>query len=332
MSIPVIDISVFGDESIDNTDGFRLSHAQHEIARQVRDACIQVGFFYVEGHGCPAEVFDDMFSQMKLFFDQPSDAKNALVASNNPLWRGYNSVETGAHSCTPEDAPNHLPDLKESFTIGAESDPEKTSSPMHGSNQWPMNMNGFERAARTYWNTLEQVVAKRLTRALAASLQLPLEFFEKKTTHPHSQMVLLRYPPASDGCGSSRSEPRRGCGAHTDCGFVTILAQDGDGLEVRKSDGTWALAPTKRETFIVNLGDMMAHWTNDLYKSTEHRVSNKGAETRHSIPFFHTVDYDTLVETIPSCRHFRNGEVYDCCTSGEYILKKLGLMYLAKSK
>ena len=64
---------------------------------------------------------DAMMDYTNKFFDMPSQEKTRLEARNNPLWRGYNSMETGAHSCTPEDAAENPPDLKESFTIGAEA-------------------------------------------------------------------------------------------------------------------------------------------------------------------------------------------------------------------
>lgn len=315
--VPIIDLSSFG------PDGSEAD--RRAAADALRDAAENVGFFYITGHDCPPEIHDEMMNLAKIFFDLPSKTKAELEACKNPLYRGYNSIETGAHTCTPGDSADNPPDLKESFTIGAEPLPELTS-PMHGPNQWPSedDCKGFERAVRTYWDTLSHRVAPRLMHALALSLDLPTDFFKSKAIHPHSQMVLLRYPP-------NKEKNRRGCGAHTDCGFLTILTQDQDGLEVQRKDGKWVPAPVIPGTFVVNIGDMLAHWTNDRYKSTSHRVSNfSETETRYSIPFFFAVDYDTQVESIPSCQNYRNGVVYEPCKSGEYILGKLGLMHLAK--
>ena len=343
IDVPLIDLSPFGVGGGNETE----LENQQKVALELRNACEKVGFFYIIGHGCPPSVMDTMMGYTKRFFDLPQDTKNGLEARNNPLYRGYNSIETGAHSCTPEDATEHPPDLKESFTIGAETlmTSAAATSPMHGPNQWPIEMRlssvqGFETAVRQYWDQMSHTVGIRLMQALAMSLELPIDFFTSKAQrNPHSQMVLLRYPPAPKEA-MSIDDPvsgRRGCGAHTDCGFLTILMQDSEGLEVQKTDGTWVSAPPllnegNEHALVVNLGDMMAHWTNDRYQSTRHRVTNPSfTKTRHSIPFFLAVDYDTTVETIPSCHYHRKGQVYEPCLSGEYILQKLGLMHLAKA-
>jgi isopenicillin N synthase-like dioxygenase len=381
--VPVIDLSAFGNHhhglSESSAPQVQLQLAnQEKVAREIQMACEQVGFFYITGHGCPAWVLDRMLEHTRHLFDLPLEEKHALEARNNPLYRGYNSIETGAHSCTPQDANHHLPDLKESFTIGAEEEEEEEestttttrTSPMHGPNQWPSAalIPGFETAVRQYWHHMTHTVGTRLLRALAMSLELPVDFFTSKAQrNPHSQMVLLRYPPADqdqddkddkdDDMPLDSNTGRRGCGAHTDCGFVTILLQDAPGLQVQTTNGTWVSAPpllfddnndsnnnnnsssSKTHALVVNLGDMMAHWTNDRYKSTPHSVTNPSSTiTRHSVPFFLAVDYDTLVETIPSCRNHNhnhnNGQevCYEPCRSGEYILQKLGLMHLAKPK
>ncbi|CAB9504231.1 Probable iron/ascorbate oxidoreductase DDB_G0283291 [Seminavis robusta] len=314
-SVPIIDLSAFSGGV--GGDNGTAAEEQKKVAIQLRNACEHVGFFYITGHGCDEKVMDTMSDHTSKFFDMPAEDKIKLEARNNPLWRGYNSVETGAHSCTPEDAAENPPDLKESFTIGAESTPS-AKSPMHGPNQWPDETNngsslkGFEAAARLYWESLSDIVGTRLMQALAMSLDLPPDFFTSKAQRkPHSQMVLLRYPPTAPA------------------------SENSEGLEVRRADGSWmSAAPLKdnKHAFVVNLGDMMKYWTNDRYQSTEHRVTNPSStNTRHSIPFFLAVDYDTKVETIASCRDYRGGEVYDPCQSGEYILGKLGLMHLAKT-
>ena len=335
-SVPIIDLSSFADDDDSNSnDTSSVTDQQRVVALQLRQACEQVGFFYITGHGCPPAVVTDMMEFLAKFFDLSLETKLEYEAHKNPLWRGYNSLETGAHSCTPEEAAaRQAKDQKESFTIGAETSAAATISPMHGPNQWPdeeanKSIAGFGKAARNYWNNLMHPVATRLMKALAQSLELPQDFFTCRAKRsPHPQMVLLRYPPTpEEGC-----EDCQGCGAHTDCGFLTILTQDHEGLEVKGKDGSWIMAPPMENAFVVNLGDMMAHWTNDRYQSTEHRVSNPSTTvTRHSIPFFATVDYDTTIAPIPSCRDFRDGAVYEPCQSGEYILGKLGLMHLAKA-
>ncbi|KAI2498334.1 hypothetical protein MHU86_16145 [Fragilaria crotonensis] len=253
---------------------------------------------------------------MQLF---DSSEKLSLDAKNSPLYRGYNSIQTGGHSCTPEEK-SVLPDLKESFTIGAETLTKEMSSPMHGPNQWPTTLPEFEPAMRRYWDTLLGTVAVRIMKALALSLNQDVDFFLKQCDNPVAQMVLLRYP-------GTEEDQRRGCGAHTDCGFLTILAQDSvEGLEVQRTDGVWISAPPVDDAFIVNLGDMAARWTNDIYQSTPHRVKSN-TETRHSIPFFLNCNFECQVETLEGCGESK----YPPTQAGAYILQKLGLMYLLQS-
>jgi isopenicillin N synthase-like dioxygenase len=113
---------------------------------------------------------------------------------------------------------------------------------------------------------------------------------------------LLHYPAPPVG-----SEPRTGAGVHTDYGNLTLLATDDvGGLEVCARDGEWIEAPVVPGAFIVNIGDCLMRWTNDIYVSTPHRVVNRSARERYSIAFFYDPNPDAIVETIPSC--VRQGE------------------------
>ena len=320
--IPIVDLSSFA-ATKNKLD--QLDQQQLLVAKDLHEACANVGFFYIRGHGCSPELMDRTFDQVMALFD--SDQKENLNAKQSPLYRGYNSVETGSHSCTPTDDEENndggsnesLPDLKESFTIGAEGD----ASPMHGSNQFPKELPDFEPIMREYWHALLHVVAPRLMKALAMSLDLDVNFFLNQCSDPVAQMVLLRYPP-----NTSSAQARKGCGAHTDCGFLTILAQDDAGLEVQHTDGTWMSAPPIPGTFVVNLGDMAARWSNDTYKSTLHRVRASSATTRHSIPFFSNCNFDAKVECITGDKG--DAVKYPPVEAGEYVFwKKLGLVYLA---
>ena len=88
-------------------------------------------------------------------------------------------------------------------------------------------------------------------------------------------------------------------GAHTDCGFLTLLVQDqlvDGGLQILHKDGTWRNAPQREGCVLINLGDMASAWSNGYYKSTFHRVDTALKRRRHSIPFFCNLNYDAMVE------------------------------------
>ena len=132
----------------------------------------------------------------------------------------------------------------------------------------------------------------------------------------------------------------------TDCGFLTILAQDSPGLEVEDPHTLeWNLVDPidGMNMFVVNLGDMAARWTNDAYKSTKHRVYNQNDRVRYSIPFFCNCDFDAPVECIltknsnvlnekkfdtDAYRAEKKLEVakYEPTTAGAYIMQRLGFM------
>ena len=91
---------------------------------------------------------------------------------------------------------------------------------------------------------------------------------------------LLHYPASS-------SEGEIGAGEHTDYGNITLLATDDvGGLEVRTRSGDWIAAPPIPDAFVVNIGDCLMRWTNDVYVSTPHRVVNRSGRERYSIAFF----------------------------------------------
>lgn len=249
-----------------------------------------------------------------------------------------------------------------------------STSPLHAPNQWPEELRDWQGVMEEYLRGL-YLVSRALMLGLALTLDLPPSFFLKKCNDPVAQLVLLRYPASLDGINlnqpdqqgekegegeaQQQQQQRPGsCGAHTDCGFLTILAQDVvPGLEVRvksKSNPqldqdpnggkvSWKLAPPIPSTFVVNLGDMVARWTNDRYCSTLHRVNNSyffknssafpssdasavGDMARYSLPFFINCNYDADVECIPSCTDENHPPKYPPIKAGPYIMQKLGLM------
>lgn len=353
--LPVIDLGPFR-ESTSNDDV--ITKEQLETAAKIRRACIEHGFFYVVNHGVDKTLLDEAFSQTESLFGLPSEKKSDLSSKKSPLFRGYISLTDGLHTCNADHKHEvgFVDDQKESFTIGAEQQRANlnATSPMHGPNQWPdkKDLPLFQRSIEAYWEAqihLSRVIA----RGLAVSLDLSPSFFDPFLTDPVAQMVLLKYPPPPETLEkSSCVNQHPGCGEHTDCGFLTILAQTLPGLEVQDPQtNEWKSICPLEGAFVVNLGDMAARWTNDAYRSTKHRVYNTNPNTRYSIPFFCNCNFDAPIECIVTGHekntngHNTNGGVdesssanrsepnvakYEPTTAGMYILDRLGLMRLVE--
>ena len=300
-ALPVIDIG-----------GLRSNEprAPQAVVAALRDACTTTGFFYVANHGIEDAVVSGIFEEAKRFFDQPLAAKERIGFRSN---RGYDGI---GRQVLDQAAGR---DMKESIILGVDLAADHplvvAGLPNHAVNPWPEGLPGWRDAVRGYFAAMD-LLSRQLLRGLALSLALPGDFFEPGLALPMSSVRLLHYPPPP----SADAPPRVGAGAHTDWGLITILAQDQiGGLEVQLPSGAWIGATPMRGTFVVNLGDMMARWTNDLYTSTPHRVINRAAQDRYSVAFFCDPAYHTRVECLPSCAGAGRPPRYAPTTCGAHL-------------
>lgn len=304
-AIPVIDLSPM--QGVDR-------QARQQVADQLCQACIQVGFFYIQHHGVPQAVIDEAFAQAQRFFALPLEAKMDLHISHSANHRGYVPL------LEENTDPTAQGDLHEAFDLALDvpaDDPDVLAGKrLYGPNCWPQHLPEFRAAADRYYGELRQL-GDRLFQAFALALDLPEDFFAAKITKPLAQMRLLRYPPQTGPVNARQL----GTGAHSDYECFTILAQDQvGGLQVLNSAGEWIAAPPIPGTFVVNVGDQMARWTNDLFSSTVHRAINPSGAERYSIPYFFGPNYDTVIATLPSCVGPDRPAKYQPVTTGDYIL------------
>ena len=281
-------------------------------ARQMRQACVTTGFFYVANHGIPADIIDGLFVATRRYFDLPMEHRLGHRIDER-FRRGFMPQGINQH-------PGYAPDVKESYEIGLDlplTDPDVAAGlPLHGPNRWPAECPWLKAASEAYF---EQAVAlgKRLLEVSAVSLDMPQDHFLKFCAKPMLHMRLFHYPPQP----AMSDEQAFGVAPHTDYGMITMLLQDPiGGLELKKRDGEWIAAPHVPGTLVINFGDLFQRWTNDIYVSNQHRVVNRTGKERYSIPVFFNLDYDAEVSCLPTCQTADRPAKYPSIKSGDYLV------------
>ena len=317
--IPVIDIGPF--------DGGGEA-ARGRIAAEVDWACRHIGFLLITNHGVQQHLIDDAFAVSMEFFERPMEEKIRAKPSDAAVPRGYKALASRNLARTYGlDAP---PDLREQFFIGPPA-PEPgrfarlpQARIFYAENIWPERPAAFRRAFESYYRAMEDLAA-RLMRIFAVALDLPEPYFDDKIDHHFNTCPTNHYPVVDD------PEPGQlRAGEHTDFGSLTILSFNDapGGLQVRMPDDTWFDVKARPGELVVNIGDMMARWTNDRWKSTVHRVVNPpnagpAVARRQSIGYFLHPNFDTRVECLSTCRDSGNPPRYAPIMAGEHMREKL---------
>src|SRR5579862_58817 len=184
--IPVIDFGPF----------LKGSPAERKaVARKIAEACRNIGFFYLTGHGIPAAMVEGVFAEAKRFFAQPSDAKQKIAIEKSACHRGYFAL--GGENLDPEKQ-RETGDFKEGLKIGRDLSPDhplvKAGTPLHGPNQWPDNLPGWKAVMQGYYDALVKL-GREIMHAFALALELPETHFDRWLTGPMATLGPLHYPP-----------------------------------------------------------------------------------------------------------------------------------------
>lgn len=283
--IPVVDVGplIAGDAA-----------GTQRVASQIGNACRDIGFFYVSGHGVPPDVVSRIFDTAIAFFAAPEAVKQSAGFTGAAGNRGYIQLEGERLE------PGTQPDIKEAFNIGLELPPDDpdllAGKPFRHTNPWP-TMRGFRETMLDYFDRM-LALGRVLHRGFAIDLGLDPRFFDDKLRKPMAILRLLHYPQIP----GERAPDQMGAGEHTDYGNVTLLATDEvGGLMIRTRSGEWLEAPVVPDAFICNIGDCLMRWSNDIYVSTPHKVVSPRDRDRYSVAFFLDPDPDANVECLPGC-------------------------------
>jgi|LakMenEpi03Aug12_release.lakeMendotaPanAssembly.Ray.scaffolds.fasta_scaffold01611_7 isopenicillin N synthase-like dioxygenase len=332
--VPVIDISALVHRG---SDSDRL-----QVARQLGQACCDVGFFYVVGHGIPDQLVSRLEELSRQFFSLPIQEKMEInMALGGRAWRGYFPVG--------DELTSGKPDLKEGLYLGQELDDQHpdvlAGTPLHGRNLFP-RIEGFRETVLEYLAAATQL-GHSLMSGMALSLGLDQDYFNNHYTgdpfvlfrifnYPCSKQNSIGLAERADSIGNN--QPRWGVGEHTDYGLITILKQDDSGGLQVKSCSRWIDAPPITGSFICNIGDMLERLTRGIYRSTPHRVLNLAKRDRISFPVFFDPNFHSPISPIQALaqlpvaddRNLRwdHANVHDFQgTYGDYLLQKVSKVF-----
>ncbi|KAH3671155.1 hypothetical protein OGAPHI_000866 [Ogataea philodendri] len=295
-----------------------LEAEKQELVRQIRTACTQVGFFYIKDHGIEQKLVDDLMNSAQEFFRLPMEEKNDIHFTKSKQLKGYEGF--GDNRTESE----RKPDLNEQFSWGydKEMDPDQetvfeSDSFLYGENSWPSQVPELRTAVKRYFSQI-LLLARRLMSLFALALDLPENYFVDMLKHPGAMGRVLHYLPQP-----VEETNVLGIGAHTDIECCTILYPgEVPALEILNPEGEWIVATPIPGTFVINIGDMLARWSNDFFISTVHRVKNITGQERYSIPVFVGVDYETVIEPLETCISL-HGKKYPPVKAGDYVYKRL---------
>ncbi|MCC5665122.1 isopenicillin N synthase family oxygenase [Nostoc sp. CHAB 5784] len=293
VTIPIIDLTAF-------TNGDTIT--RQNIIKQIYQACHEIGFMYLQNPGISKDLIRQVFAHSKSFFNLPLEVKQKQAWSDEFNNTGYVGLERERLD------PNKPGDLKEAFNINKQAAIRIDASIL-----------AFYDSCTELANTVLQ--------AYALALELPEDFFITRHNQQNHTLRSLHYPPL-------QTPPKPGqvrAGEHSDYGSITLLFQDDvGGLEVQTASGEWIVAPAIPDTVVVNTGDLMQRWTNDMFCSTKHRVmipnDNKVKQSRYSMAFFCHPNDDTEIACLESCQK-EQSPIYPPILAGEYLLSRLQATY-----
>jgi isopenicillin N synthase-like dioxygenase len=291
---------------------------------EIGKAFNETGFVTITNHGMTKELMDELYKEVKNFFNLPEETKLKYERPELAGQRGYTSKgkETAKGFKTP--------DLKEFWQRGQtvkDNDPVKEEYP---DNLTVEELPRFNYVTQEVYERLE-AAGKHLLHAIAVYLNLPENYFDSRVHNGNSILRAIHYFPIQDPDNLPADAVR--AGAHEDINLITLLiGASADGLELLTRDGKWFPVTAHGEDVVVNVGDMLQRLTNNKLRSTTHRVVNPPRElmktSRFSVPFFLHPKSTMDLTCLEGCIDEQNPKAYENMTAGEYLderLREIGL-------
>jgi len=297
-------------------------HRKAEFIQLIGKAFQEIGFCAVKGHLLSDDLVERLYKQIKLFFDLPDEVKTKYEFPEYSGQRGY--VSFGKESAKG----SKHGDLKEYWHFGQYIEEGEKANYNYFPNINVDELPEFNKVGKEVYTSLENT-AKHILRALALYLNIEENYFDQYIKNGNSILRPIHYPPILD-------DPKEAvrASAHGDINLITLLmGAHGKGLQVQHSNGEWIDAMAGKDELMINIGDMLSRHTNNLLKSTVHRVVNPDWEllkkSRYSIPFFMHPVSEMKLNVLESCINEDNPKSFDDITAGDFLnerLVELGLL------
>uniref|UniRef100_UPI00404AEA59 isopenicillin N synthase family dioxygenase n=3 Tax=Gelidibacter sp. TaxID=2018083 RepID=UPI00404AEA59 len=283
---------------------------------EIGKAYEEIGFVALKGHFLDEQLVDNLYKEVKNFFELPVEIKQKYEIPGIGGQRGY--VSFGKESAKGKKEG----DLKEFWHFGqyVENNPKLEAE--YPANVMVEELPEFNKIGKETYRMLEKT-AKYVLRALALHLNLEETYFDNYIHNGNSILRPIHYPPIKE-------EPKDAvrAAAHGDINLITLLmGAQGRGLQVQNHKGEWIDAIAEPDELMINVGDMLSRHTNNKLKSTIHRVVNPPRElwgtSRYSIPFFMHPISDMKLDVLESCIDAENPKQFDDITAGQFLHERL---------
>lgn len=315
---------VMGIPSVDLAD-FLSNDPERKAAfvKALGDAYEQIGFVAVKNHLVQDSTVDELYKQVKNFYDLPVDTKLKYEIDGLAGQRGYTSF--GKEHAKDSNAG----DLKEFWHFGQEVEGDDPVKEEYPDNVFVDELPGFNEVGLKAYKELE-TTGRHMLRAIALFLNLDEKYFDDKIHNGNSILRPIHYPPIT-------SEPKSAvrAGQHEDINLITLLiGASAEGLQVLNKQGEWKDVTALPDHIVVNVGDMLQRLTNNRLRSTTHRVVNppreKWGQSRFSIPFFLHPRSEMRLDCLESCVEDGENPAYKPISAGEYLDERLAEIGLKK--
>ncbi len=299
-----------------NLEDFLSKDKKQQFIHQIGSAYEDIGFVVLKGHFLDTDLINDLYKEIKAFFDLPLETKKDYEIPGIGGQRGY--ISFGKESAKGKKEG----DLKEFWHFG-----QYVENNSELEKEYPKNVNvkelpQFNDIGKQAYRMLEKT-AKYVLRALALYLNLEETYFDEFLINGNSILRPIHYPPITQ-------EPKDAvrAAAHGDINLITLLmGAQGRGLQVQNHNGEWIDAIAEDDELMINVGDMLSRHTNNKLKSTIHRVVNPPkalwGSSRYSIPFFMHPISKMKLDVLESCIDADNPKQFDNITAGEFLNERL---------